>query len=161
MSQLLRHNYSLHDHKNGALISFLWIQKEYVALPEEFSCQVDFQGMVHNTTDTCKIIDSFERRNIQFAITSTSLYSIQVYQKIVSRICNEKYNDYSKIVFTTHNEVLIKFQGDSDEKKDYCIKYTTTRIRVCGENRCSAWSRRYYVITGKLCGTHFVKLISL
>ena len=67
----------------------------------------------------------------------------------------------SKIVFTTHNEVLIKFQGDSDEKKDYCIKYTTTRIRVCGENRCSAWSRRYYVITGKLCGTHFVKLISL
>ena len=67
----------------------------------------------------------------------------------------------SKIVFTTHNEVFIKFQGDSDEKKDYCIKYTTTRIRVCGENRCSAWSRRYYVITGKLCGTHFVKLISL
>ena len=54
-------------------------QKEYVALPEEFSCQVDFQGMVHKTVDPCTIIGSFERRNIQFAITSTSLYDEQVY----------------------------------------------------------------------------------
>ena len=44
------------------------------------------------------------------------------------------------------------FQKNRNSIDDFCLKYETSRIRICNHIGCSEWSRRYDIVKGTQLG---------